>query len=154
MAALAAVGFEFGASRPRRGRVALLFQPAEETGAGAGAVVADPKFDELAPDFMFAWHNMPGLPLGRAALKAGPIACASRGLLASFMGRTAHASMPEQGVSPMRALSRLMPELTALGAGGPLEADYRLVTVTHAELGARAFGVAPARQNFGRPCAP
>jgi amidohydrolase len=143
MATLASMGREFARSRPQRGRAVLLFQPAEETGAGAAAVIADPKFDAIAPDFMFAWHNMPGLPLGRAVIAPGPSACASRGLRAALSGRTAHASSPEQGVSPMRALARLMPELTALGRGGALDAGFSLVTVTHAELGERAFGVAP-----------
>ena len=145
MASLAALGVGFSRARPRRGRVVLLFQPAEETGAGAAAVNADPKFEEIAPDFAFAWHNMPGLPFGEAALVAGPVSCASRGLRAIFVGKTAHASTPEFGVSPMRALARLMPELTALGRGGALDMGYSLVTVTHVEMGARAFGVAPGR---------
>jgi len=143
MASLAALGLGFAARRPRRGRAVLLFQPAEETGAGAARVLEDPKFEALAPDFVFAWHNMPGLPFGRAALKAGPIACASRGLRARLSGWTSHASTPELGRSPMRALASLMPELTALGRGGALDEGYSLVTVTHAELGERAFGVAP-----------
>ena len=108
-------------------------------------MIADPKFEAIAPDFAFAWHNMPGLPFGEAALIAGPVNCASRGLRAIFVGETAHASTPEFGVSPMRALARLMPELTALGRGGALDMGYSLVTITHVEMGARAFGVAPGR---------
>ncbi|MDE3175226.1 MAG: amidohydrolase [Pseudomonadota bacterium] len=143
MATLSALAIGLARQRPRRGRAVLLFQPAEETGAGAAAVLADPRFAEIAPDFAFAWHNMPGLPLGRAALKSGPANCASRGLRAILSGRTAHASAPETGVSPMAALARLMPALTALGGGGALGPGYRLVTVTHARLGEPAFGVAP-----------
>ncbi len=145
MATLAGLALGLARQRPKRGRAVLLFQPAEETGAGAAAVLADPKFQEIAPDFVFAWHNMPGLPLGHVSLAQGPVNCASRGLRATLTGRTAHASMPEFGVSPMPALARLMPELTALGRGGPLDADYRLVTVTHVEMGERAFGVAPGQ---------
>ena len=81
----------------------LVFQPAEEDGSGAEAVIADPKFAAIAPDFCFALHNMPGLPLGGAALKVGPVACASRGLRIGLGGRTAHASAPGEGVSPMAA---------------------------------------------------
>ncbi len=51
--------------------------------------------------------------------------------------------MPETGLSPMRALSDLMPALTALGPGGALLPGYRLVTLTHARMGEAAFGVAP-----------
>jgi amidohydrolase len=143
MATLAAVARGLGRRRPLRGRAVLLFQPAEENGSGAAAVVADPKFTDIAPDLAFAYHNMPGLPLGRAALRAGPVSCASRGLRIALTGKITHASMPEFGVSPMRALSELMPALTALGRGGTLDAGYSLITVTHAQMGERAFGIAP-----------
>jgi amidohydrolase len=143
MAALCALALDLSRQRPASGRVVVLFQPAEETGAGASAVLADPAFAEIAPDLAFSWHNAPGLPLGLAALRSGPVNCASRGMRATLSGRTAHASQPETGVSPMPALSRLMPALTALGPGGALDAAYRLVTVTHARLGSPAFGVAP-----------
>jgi amidohydrolase len=143
MAILAGVARGFAAQRPRRGRAVLLFQPAEEDGSGAEAVIADPKFAAIAPDFCFALHNMPGLPLGSAALKVGPVACASRGLTIGLGGRTAHASAPDEGVSPMTALARLMPALTALGRPGPLDQAFAMVTVTHAEMGAKSFGVAP-----------
>jgi metal-dependent amidase/aminoacylase/carboxypeptidase family protein len=61
----------------------------------------------------------------------------------ALTGKTAHASMPETGRSPMSTLAELMPEITALGAGGAIDEDYRLVTVTHATLGEAAFGIAP-----------
>ncbi len=145
MATLAALARGLAVERPRRGRAVLLFQPAEEDGSGAAAVIADPRFQEIAPDFCFAFHNMPGLPLGRAALKPGPVACASRGMKIVLEGRTAHASTPEFGVSPMAAVAELMPALTRLTRPGPIEGDFAMVTVTHAEMGAKSFGVAPGR---------
>lgn len=128
---------------PERGRVVLLFQPAEETGAGARAVLADPRFAGLACDWAFALHNLPGVPLGRAWLRAGPVNCASSGLVLRLTGKTSHASAPEAGVSPAAALARLIPALQALGPGGPMGPDYRLATLTHARLGLRALGIAP-----------
>jgi metal-dependent amidase/aminoacylase/carboxypeptidase family protein len=53
--------------------------------------------------------------------------------------------MPEFGVSPMPAMAALMPALTALGGGGPLDEGFAMLTVTHASLGEPAFGVAPGR---------
>ncbi len=128
---------------PATGRVVLMFQPAEENGAGAAAVVADPKFAALRPDWAFAIHNMPGLGFGQSALTSGGVNCASQGLKITLSGKTAHASQPEAGLSPALALSRLIPALGALGQGGPLAPDYRLVTITHARLGEAAFGIAP-----------
>jgi amidohydrolase len=143
MATLVALARGLGRQRPRCGRTVLLFQPAEENGAGAAAVLADPKFSAIAPDWAFALHNMPGLPSGRVALDAGLVNCASRGMRITLAGRTAHASMPEHGVSPMAAVASLMPALTALGPGGPLTERFALVTVTHARMGEPSFGIAP-----------
>lgn len=145
MTILAALGRGLGRQRPQRGRAILLFQPAEENGAGAAAVIADAQFPLIAPDYAFALHNMPGLPLGHVRLSPGPANCASRGLRIVLAGKTAHASTPENGVSPMAAVSQLMPALTALGRGGSLSEDYALATVTHAAMGEPAFGVAPGR---------
>jgi amidohydrolase len=143
MATLAALARGLAAERPKRGRAVLLFQPAEEDGSGAAAVIADPKFKEIAPDMAFAWHNMPGRALGRAALKAGPVNCASLGMRIALLGKTSHASTPQLGVSPMAAVASLMPALTSLGTPGPLDDGFAMVTVTHAGMGAKSFGVAP-----------
>lgn len=145
MTILAALSRGLGRQRPQRGRAILMFQPAEETGAGAAAVIADPKFKDIAPDFAFSLHNKPGMPLGAIRLSEGAANCASRGLKIVLNGRTSHAATPEHAISPMRALSRLLPELTALGPGGALDANYRLVTVTHASMGEQAFGITPGR---------
>jgi amidohydrolase len=144
MATLAALALGLQRQPPRRGRAILLFQPAEEDGSGAAAVLADPRFAEISPDFAFALHNMPGIPFGRALLAEGPVNCASRGLRISLSGKTAHASMPEFGVSPVNAVARLMPGLTGLGGGQLPNEDFAMVTITHAAIGEAAFGVAPA----------
>ena len=144
-ATLAALARGLGRQRPRRGRVVLMFQPAEENGAGAAAVVRDLKFQAIAPDLSFSYHNMPGIKLGHVVLAEGPVNCASRGMRVVLKGKTAHASMPETGVSPMPAVARLMPSLTALGQGHPGAKGYSLVTVTHVTMGAAAFGISPGR---------
>ena len=143
MAILLGVARGLSRQRPARGRVVLMFQPSEEDGAGAAAVLADPRFAPLRPDWAFALHNMPGLPLGQVSVRPGPFNCASVGLRIALGGRTAHASAPETGLSPAPAVARLIPALTALGQGGALTPDFRLVTVTHARLGTPAFGIAP-----------
>jgi amidohydrolase len=143
-ATLVACARMLAAARPARGRVILMFQPAEEDGSGAAAVIADPRFGALAPDWAFSFHNLPGIAIGSAALRSGPVNCASRGMAIRLEGRTAHASMPETGVSPMRAISGLMPELAALSSGHPPEPGFTLATVTHCVMGEPVFGIAPA----------
>jgi amidohydrolase len=145
MAIVTALAHLFRRRPPARGRAVLLYQPAEETGAGAAAVLADERFRALAPDYCFALHNMPGLPLGEVALRAGPVSCASRGMRIELTGSTAHASQPETGLSPAAALAQLLAQLPALGGGRPTDAAFAMATVTHAQLGEPSFGVAPGR---------
>ena len=140
---LAGVARAVGRARPARGRVILLAQPAEEDGSGAAAVLADSRFDALTPDWAFALHNMPGVPLGDCWLAPGPVNCASVGLKIVLGGRTAHAAEPGAAISPGPSIARLIPGLAGLGQGGDLTPDFRLVTVTHARMGEPAFGIAP-----------
>lgn len=143
MTMVAALAEDLAGKRPARGRVVLMFQPAEETGKGAPAVVADPAFGEIAPDYAFSLHNLPGLAVGQIALCRGPANCASRGMRIRLSGRTSHAAAPQDGVSPAGAMAQLLPGLVALGGGTDLGPDYALVTLTHARLGEATFGIAP-----------
>lgn len=143
MTLLMGLGRLISRQRPRRGRVVLMFQPAEEDGSGAAAVTADAGYAAIKPDWAFAIHNMPGLGFGAGMLKSGTVNCASQGLKITLHGKTAHASQPEAGTSPGLALARLIETFTHLAPPGALRPGYRLVTVTHAKLGEPAFGIAP-----------
>ena len=147
MSILMGLGMRLAEQRPASGRVILMFQPAEETGKGARAVLADPTFAPFMPDEAYALHNLPGLALGSVWLKDGPMCCASRGVVFHFEGKTSHASMPQDGVSPDLALAALMKGLkdlsNGLDEGQALDESYRLVTITHMAMGEPAFGVAP-----------
>jgi amidohydrolase len=143
MAILAEVGTRLASRRPESGRVVLLFQPAEENGLGALAVLNDPGFGPLRPDFAFALHNLPGRPLGEVSLRLGSFSCASRGLLVGFGGETAHAAEPESGKSPASAMCATIEALSKLPDGLGLHGEVAFATVVGARLGERAFGVAP-----------
>lgn len=143
MAMMAAVARVLARRRPSRGRAVLLFQPAEETAHGAEAVLADPKFGQIAPDYSFAIHNMPGLPLAHVAVAGGQITCASMGLFIELTGKTAHASMPETGISPAAAVARIIPALKDLEAGEVVAPGFRRVTVTNVQMGKPVFGITP-----------
>ena len=129
--------------RPARGEVVLMYQPAEETGEGAAAVCADARYAGLEPDWAFAIHNMPQVARGQAAVQVGTMSCPSAGLKIWLEGRTAHASQPETGVSPAAAVARLIPALEGLSGGVVQDEGFRLVTLCHARVGRRAFGIAP-----------
>jgi amidohydrolase len=130
--------------RPTRGRIVLLFQPAEETGEGAAAILRDARFAAITPDYAFAIHNLPGYPLGQVVVREHAFSMASIGMAAVLEGRTSHASEPEKGLSPAKAVMTLVRELPDLpGTAGAQR--FTLVTLTHATLGDRSFGIAPGR---------
>ncbi len=130
------------AKRPARGKVYLLFQPAEETGAGAEAVLLDPRFAEIKPDMAIAVHDMPGYPIGTVALKDGTITASVSGLAIRLQGRTSHASQPEQGLNPALAIAELLTKTDALNLNDPSSPDFRLITPVHVSIGTpHAFGV-------------
>ena len=144
MTMLLALGRLLSRRRHQKGRVVLMFQPAEEDGSGAKLVVADPKFSDISPDYAFAIHNEPGLPFGYVGTKPGLINCASRGLILRLHGKTSHAAEPELAISPIPILGDMIERLRQLGQGGALDDDFRLVTITHIHVGEATFGITPA----------
>jgi amidohydrolase len=131
------------AERPVRGRAVLLFQPAEETGFGAKAVINDARWPQIRPDYAFTYHNVPGRPLAEIGLYPGAATCASRGMQIILHGKSSHAAAPEDGVSPAMAMAHLIQEIPSLGSGSISDANYALSTLTHVRLGEPTFGVAP-----------
>lgn len=147
MAILAAVGRGL-AERPVRGQVVLLYQPAEENGQGAAAVLADPRFAEIRPDFAFALHNLPGYPLGQVVVRSGAFSCASRGMALTLIGKSAHAAQPETGLSPARAMCALVSGCATLPPELNSASELMMATVVGASLGEKAFGTAPERADI------
>lgn len=141
MAMLCGLAESLAANRPARGAVHLLFQPAEETGTGAAAVLADPAFADITADVAIAIHNMPGFPLHTVVVKTGDVTPAVRGMVLRFTGRTAHASEPELGENPALAVADLLHACARWSAGGSRARDLQLVTPVHVRLGSVAYGV-------------
>ena len=127
----------------KKGRLVLLFQPAEETGQGAAAVIADPKFAQIKPDYAFALHNLPGFKKGDIFLRNGAFASASTGLIANIKGLSSHAAHPEDGNNPDRALAQMILGLNYIANDKGAFNDFALLTVIHAKLGEVAFGTTP-----------
>src|SRR5699024_6575830 len=83
------------------GTVRLGFQPAEEPGTGAEAMIADGLFDRFAIDEIYGLHNIPGLPAGEIHTRCGPIMAAEDNFEISITGRGGHASAPHFVIDPM-----------------------------------------------------
>jgi amidohydrolase len=127
---------------PERGKVVLLFQSAEETGQGARWMLEDPAFIGLKPDYAFALHNLPGRPMHEISCKSGVFCPASTGLKIILHGKTAHASSPQTGISPVKAVSLLSKALNEITSENDFS-DFVLLTITHIQVGEQSFGVSP-----------
>jgi amidohydrolase len=140
MAMLLALARWLGNNRPGRGKVILLFQPAEETGQGAMEVVLDKNFQTLKPDHVFALHNLPGFAKNAIVVRDGIFSAASAGMSIFLHGKTSHAAEPHQGFNPAYAIAGLIQQARAIEKSFTGFSDHVLITPVHARLGEIAFG--------------
>lgn len=123
------------------GQVSLLFQPAEETGAGAMAMLADPQIEQIKVDKAFAFHNLPGYPLGQIIWKKDAFTPAVQSLIIQLEGKTAHAAEPQNGLNPALAIAEILQHAQQLQITDPLQTDFRLLTPVYLTMGEKAYGV-------------
>lgn len=142
-AILVGVAFSLKHIQIPKGRVVLLFQPAEEIGHGAAAVINDPKFKKIKPDYAFALHNLPGFDRGVVCIREQTFASASTGVIVNIKGLSSHAAHPEHGNNPDRALAQMILGLNYIVRYPDDFNDFTLLTIIHAKLGDIAFGTTP-----------
>lgn len=124
-----------------KGRITLLFQPAEETGTGAKAVALDPFFQTLHHDFAFALHNLPGYPLGQVILKEGTITAAVKSIIIRLKGKEAHAAEPENGINPASAIKAILDLQEKSNLPDVNNPAFYLITPIYIQMGEQAYGV-------------
>jgi amidohydrolase len=143
MSIISGLGVLLSDSKIVKGKIILLFQPAEETGEGAEWILQDKKFENLQPDYVLALHNLPGFPKSSVITKPEHFASASKGMIIKLTGKTSHAAEPENGISPAFAVSDLIKALVNLPETTTELKDFALVTLINVNLGERAFGTSP-----------
>ena len=125
----------------KRGKVALLFQPAEENGHGAVAVVADQIYKDLNPDQVFALHNLPGKPMHEIVIRDGTFNAAVISIIIKLFGKTSHAAEPEKGINPALAIAEILQLSESLTITDTSQDDFRLITPVHVNMGELAYGI-------------
>lgn len=96
------------------GTVVFIFQPNEEHGLGALAMIEEGVLDDFPIQEVYAIHNLPGDPVGQLSTRAGQI-CASESLFEiSIQGRGGHASMPHTGVDAITVGAELVGTLQTI----------------------------------------
>ncbi|MGF6806762.1 amidohydrolase [Paraburkholderia sp. Clong3] len=90
------------------GTVRFIFQPGEEHGRGAKAMMADGLFERFPVEAIFGAHNMPGMPAGRFATRRGGIMASEDNFVIVVRGRGTHAARPHMGVDPIVVASQIV----------------------------------------------
>ncbi|SHL92041.1 hippurate hydrolase [Paracoccus solventivorans] len=125
------------------GTAVLVFQPAEENGAGGLAMVQDGLVERWGIQEFYALHNLPGLPVGQFAIREGGIMAAADQFDVVLTGRGGHAARPQDCVDPVLAAAQLVTALQSLVARNldPLQAG--VVSVCSVETSSHAYNIIP-----------
>ncbi|MBV2142004.1 amidohydrolase [Falsochrobactrum sp. TDYN1] len=129
-------------TRNFRGSVALVFQPAEEGGAGALAMVRDGLMDRFGISEIYGVHNLPGLPIGHFAMCKGPIMAATDEFDLFITGRGGHAAQPHRTIDPILAGAQLLSAIQGIVARNTDPLDSLVISVTKFIAG-EAYNVIP-----------
>lgn len=143
MAIVAGMGVEAGTRPLKKGKLALIFQPAEENGYGAQQMLDDPKMDGLVPELLYALHNVPGVAMQKVISKKEVICPASEGLVLDLKGKTSHAGQPDKGNNPAPVMAAIQLKAKALHDRLSVAGHRTKATTVMMQLGSRAFGVNP-----------
>ncbi len=135
-------------NKPKTGKVRLLFQPAEENGEGAKAMLEDKKFQTIKPNYIFALHNLPGYALNEIVIKNHTFTAAVNSIIIDLNGKTSHAAEPEHGINPALALGEFLEQSLALANNKPELEDMRVITPVFIEMGEKAYGISAGKASI------
>jgi len=134
VAMLLAAARHLSETRSFDGTVVLVFQPAEEGGAGAQRMIDDGLFERYPVDAIFGLHNWPGMPVGSFATRGGPLMASTSEFRIRIDGRGAHAAMPHLGVDPVFVAIQVAQGLQGIvtRAKRPIDPAVLSITMIHA----------------------
>lgn len=111
------------------GTIQLIFQPAEEKGGGAKAMLADGLLERFPMERVFAFHNMPGLDAGTVAVHTGPVFAMGGPFYVTLRGIAGHAAQPHLTSDTIVAAGHLLVALQTVVSRNIDPLDPAVVTV-------------------------
>jgi amidohydrolase len=118
------------------GTAVVIFQPAEEGGAGAKAMIDDGLMERFGVDQVFGMHNMPRLAVGAFAIRKGQVLAAADRFTITIEGLGGHAAYPHHCLDPVLAGAQIVTALQSIVSRGVDPLDSCVVSVTCFNAGA------------------
>ena len=125
------------------GNAVVIFQPAEEGGNGADAMVRDGLMDRFGIDEVYAIHNTPGRPVGEFATRPGPMLAAADTFEITLTGRGGHAAKPHETVDTTVMAAHVITALQTIVSRNVGPVLQAVLSVTSVETSSKAFNVIP-----------
>jgi hippurate hydrolase len=131
------------ATRNFAGSAIVIFQPAEEGGRGAKAMLDDGLMETFGIEEVYGMHNMPKVPLGAFALRKGPLLAAADQVTIRVEGKGGHAAFPHQCLDPIVAAAQMVTALQTIVSRNVAPLDSCVVSIGSIHAGA-VFNVIPS----------
>lgn len=121
-------------NRDFAGTVYLIFQPAEEGGAGAQRMIDDGLFERCPMDAVYGMHNWPGMPVGTFGVTPGPMMASSNEFEVTVRGKGCHAAQPHKGIDPVMTAVQIAQSWQTIVSrnANPVDAAVLSITQIHA----------------------
>ena len=117
------------------GTIVFIFQPAEEGGAGAQAMIDDGLFEKFPVDAVFGIHNWPGMPAGHFGVTEGPIMASSNEFRIEIKGVGSHAALPHNGRDPVFTAVQIANGLQSIITRNKKPLDTAVLSITQIHAG-------------------
>ncbi len=127
------------------GTVVVIFQPAEEGGAGGKEMCDDGMMDRWSIDEVYGMHNWPGMPLGKFGIRAGAFFAATDQFEITVEGKGGHAAKPQETIDSTLIASHVVVALQSIASRNADPTDQVVVSVTSIESSSKAFNVIAQR---------
>ena len=112
-----------------RGTVHLVFQPAEEDGSGARAMIDDGLLERFPMERIFGYHNWPGMPAGQVGVHDGPVMAQGGRIAITVRGHAGHGAKPNETRDPIVAAGHLIVALQTVVARNVDPLEPAVVTI-------------------------
>jgi hippurate hydrolase len=117
------------------GTAVMIFQPAEEGGAGGKAMVQDGLMERFGIQEVYGMHNFPGLPVGQFALRSGPLLAAADRIHIDIEGVGGHAARPHVAVDTLLVGAQIVNQIQSIVARNVNPIDSAVISICQFEAG-------------------